>query len=146
MYSDQPEASTSACGKPDNERRGADLASRAGLIAEPPRKKSKWDDLADEEDVAAARERKRVKKAELEGKLAREREQLAGRSAAGSGRGGSQSSRESTPGRIRTLGEARCGRGPARGRDAHPLLESCRSVYSYEVSRSSSTTYARADL
>lgn len=123
---------------PSSGRPRADPLSRAGLLVEPPRKKSKWDD--DEEDQAAARERKRVKKAELESKLAREREQLAVRSAAaGVGRGGSQSSRESTPGRIRTLGETRDGkgRGPPRGRDAHPLLESCRSVYEYEVSSAS---------
>lgn len=106
---------------------------------EPPRKKSKWADLADEEDKAAARERKRIKKAELELKLAREKE-IAKQHAGASGTAGTSasgaSSREGTPGtqsRLAGAGGMRAGRGRPRGRVAHPLLESCRSVYCYEV-------------
>lgn len=150
MYADEPEPSTSEFSHAQTSPMptasfDSPLASfvvglsppsrHPGLLVEPPRKKSKWDDIADEEDKVAARERKRAKKAELDAKLAREREQLASR-VAGSSRGGSTSSREGTPGRSRGLGEAReaaPGRGPVRGRETHPLLESCRSVYCYEV-------------
>ncbi|SCV69878.1 BQ2448_1272 [Microbotryum intermedium] len=51
----------------------------AGAAGPPPRKKSKWDDDDPEEDARAlqqAREKKRLKKLELEAKLAREKQRL----------------------------------------------------------------------
>jgi hypothetical protein len=110
--------------------------------SEPRRKKSKWDDLADAEDLEVSKERKRVKKAEvLQAKLGREREALAarGRGAAGNG------SADSSPGGSRVgAGMGRNGDGGRAGgvgrdgvrkvRELHPTLESCRSVYCYEVS------------
>ncbi|CEQ41267.1 SPOSA6832_02979 [Sporobolomyces salmonicolor] len=99
-------------------------------MAEPPRKKSKWDD--DDDEIALERERKKAKKAALAARLASEKEQLVGRSG-----GSSAGSRESTPAartpaRVPAEGRIPPGRTPKRGREAHPLLESCRSVYSYE--------------
>ncbi|GAA5912679.1 hypothetical protein JCM8208_007727 [Rhodotorula glutinis] len=96
----------------------------------PPRKKSKWDD--DEADLAAARELKRAKKAALAARLATEKERASRAAAAeagvGTSRSASATSREGTPARL----EGRARRISRRGREAHPLLESCRSVYSYE--------------
>ncbi|KAI5480188.1 cell division cycle 2-like protein [Pseudohyphozyma bogoriensis] len=102
-----------------------------GRSDEPPRKKSKWDDLAQEEDEAAEKEKKRQKKAQqLQIKLAKEREVLLG-----------TASREPTPSSSsggRAVGSPRPGavmrkeKGVRRTRDMHPLLESCRSVYCYE--------------
>lgn len=103
----------------------------------PPRKKSKWDD--DEADLTAARELKRAKKAALAARLATEKER-ASRAAESSASASvsAATSREGTPARVE--GQVRARRTPRRGREAHPLLESCRSVYSYEVrSRSCST-------
>ncbi|GAA6003401.1 hypothetical protein JCM10207_000316 [Rhodosporidiobolus poonsookiae] len=107
-------------------------------MAEPPRKKSKWDDT--DEDLAAERERKRAKKAALAARLASEKEQLASAAARGgtdSPAGGSTPSHAGTPVR-RAVGDEDALRPalrrapPKRGREAHPPLESCRSVYSYE--------------
>jgi len=102
-------------------------------VTEPPKKKlkSRWDD--DEEEVAREKERKQAKKqAALAAKLANERQELESKART--------ASRDSTP-LVRTPGREQGGaRPPAarrihkRGRDAHPLIESCRSVYSYEVS------------
>ncbi|GJN91357.1 hypothetical protein Rhopal_004378-T1 [Rhodotorula paludigena] len=101
----------------------------------PPRKKSKWDD--DPAELAAERERKRVKKAALAARLATEKELASSRggaspSASASASAASATSREGTPAQLRSEAPVRIRRIPKRGREAHPLLESCRSVYSYE--------------
>lgn len=103
----------------------------------PPRKKSKWDD--DPAELAAERERKRVKKAALTARLATEKELASSRGGASPSASASASatasatSREGTPAQLRSEAPVRIRRIPKRGREAHPLLESCRSVYSYEV-------------
>lgn len=101
---------------------------------QPPRKKSKWDD--DEEEVAREKERRRAQK--LAARLATEKDQLERsreRRLTDSPRGSGRSSVESTPRRAVWDENAspRPRRMPRRGREAHPLLESCRSVYCYEV-------------
>ncbi|BGP17165.1 hypothetical protein JCM10213_006040 [Rhodosporidiobolus nylandii] len=108
-------------------------------MSEPPRKRSKWDDT--DEDLALERqerERKRVekeaKKAALAARLEREKEQLAASAArAGSvGSSGGGTPRRTADGREDALRSVSRPPTRRRGREAHPLLESCRSVYSYE--------------
>ncbi|GAA6014315.1 hypothetical protein JCM8202_005235 [Rhodotorula sphaerocarpa] len=106
--------------------------------APPPRKKSKWDE-EDEQDRAAEHERRRLqaharllREKELRERSASRDSSVAGASplrANGSRDGGSDSGRDGgpRPAQARSLR-----RIPRRGRAAHPLLESCRSVYSYE--------------
>lgn len=100
--------------------------------------------MAEAEDLQVAKALKRVKKAELlQAKLSRERDALLGRTAEpqqearGSPRPGLGQSWEGTPrgGDLqRTLVRGGGGRVTRRIRDLHPPLESCRSVYCYEVS------------
>ncbi|GAA5988293.1 hypothetical protein JCM10908_002152 [Rhodotorula pacifica] len=121
------------------------------MNAPPPRKKSKWDQ-EDDHDKALEQERKR---ALVAARFAQEKQHLLqqrssssssirdgtaspARRGAGTstdGGGGSDSSREgngSNGGRMGQAGQVRARRIPRRGRAAHPLLDSCRSVYSYE--------------
>ncbi|GAA5952971.1 hypothetical protein JCM3765_003021 [Sporobolomyces pararoseus] len=100
-------------------------------MAEPPKKKlkSRWDD--DEEELAREKERKQAKKLALAAKLATERQEMELKAArAGGSRDGTPGSR--TPGRDSAPSRTTARRIPKRGREAHPLIESCRSVYSYE--------------
>ncbi|KAK4704136.1 cell division cycle 2-like, partial [Phenoliferia sp. Uapishka_3] len=92
----------------------------ASTSTSPPRKKSKWAEQADEEDLS---DKKRARKEELlKQKLIRERQVREGKV---------NNSREgSAAGGVRG-GGARVG-GTRRIRDMHPALESCRSVYCYE--------------
>ncbi|GAA5835105.1 hypothetical protein JCM11251_000165 [Rhodosporidiobolus azoricus] len=108
-------------------------------MSEPPRKKSKWDDT--EEDLALERERKRLKKEALADRLAREKEQLAAAAlrekrresrSVTSSPGGAGTPVRRAHGDEAALRPALRRTVPKRGREAHPLLESCRSVYSYE--------------
>ncbi|GAA5872368.1 hypothetical protein JCM8547_000910 [Rhodosporidiobolus lusitaniae] len=104
-------------------------------MSEPPRKKSKWDDT--EEDLALERERKRAKKAALAARLANEKEELAAAAsrsvtASPGGSTGAETPVRRAQGEEDALRPALRKTGPKRGREAHPLLESCRSVYSYE--------------
>lgn len=112
------------------------------LTTEPPKKKlkSRWDD-DDEEEITREKERKKAKKAALAARLAKEKLELQTGGTTPSA-GSSNTSREGTPG-SRTPGRDQdrtrppaARRIPKRGREAHPLIESCRSVYSYEVSSS----------
>ena len=94
----------------------------ASTSQEPPRKKSKWAEQADEEDRKLANDKKRAKKDELlRSKLLREREQL------------DMNSREGTPRGVGSPRPRQGARGPRPIRDMHPPLQSCRSVYCYEV-------------
>ncbi|POY71008.1 putative Cyclin-dependent kinase [Rhodotorula taiwanensis] len=113
------------------------------MSAPPPRKKSKWDKEDEQDRAAAELDRKR---AAVAARLAREKD-LAGREPAssrgssaalasplrngaadgGSDAGSAGGSRRVTPGQPVPRA-----RRPKRGRAAHPLLDSCRSVYSYE--------------
>ncbi|GAA6063066.1 hypothetical protein JCM10212_003124 [Sporobolomyces blumeae] len=107
-------------------------------MAEPPKKKlkSRWDD--DDEEIAREKERKQAKKAALAARLASEKAQLertpnGSAGASGAGRAGTPGDGARTPGREQAGARVQQARRiPKRGRDAHPLIESCRSVYSYE--------------
>lgn len=110
-------------------------------VEEPPKKKSKWDDLAEAEDLQVERELKRVKKAELlQAKLSRERDTLLGRrdetrSPGRQSRAGSSGGKGDSVAPLGRTARGGMARGSRRVRDLHPALESCRSVYCYEVSR-----------
>lgn len=106
-----------------------------GSLTEPPKKKlrSRWDD--DEEEVAREKELKQAKKLAFAAKLARERQELELHATRTGSRDGTPTAR--TPRREQPEASGRVSahrRIPKRGREAHPLIESCRSVYSYEVS------------
>ncbi|GAA5986305.1 hypothetical protein JCM11641_002037 [Rhodosporidiobolus odoratus] len=107
----------------------------------PPRKRSKWEDT--DEDLARnkaekgqRRQEKEQKKLLLAKRLEREREALAystaSTSAGSTPRRGDSMEAEMRPVRRSGSSIPSGSQQKRRGRDAHPLLESCRSVYSYE--------------
>lgn len=116
---------------------------------EPPKKKlrSRWDD--DEEEVAREKELKQAKKLALAAKLARERQELELHATRTGSRDGTPTARIPGGDQLEASGRRSTSRGiPKRGREAHPLIESCRSVYSYEVSLVSTfhTSYSLSSL
>lgn len=113
-------------------------------MEERPKKRSKWADLAAEEDAIIAKERERDKKAQLRDKLAREQTEMQFKRNSNNSREwddspsrstvNSRSSAESTPVRTKKTGlNVPVVDGVRNIRRAHPPLQGCRSVYNYEV-------------